>query len=174
MPGTPQQNGVSERRNRTLMDMIRSMLINLILPVSLWMYSLKTVMYLLNRVPSKTVPKTLFELWTNRIPSIRHLHVWGCQAEIRIYNPQERKLDARTISGNFIGYPEKSKGYMFYCPNHSMRIVETGNARFIENGEISGSTVPREVEIKEVRVQVLLVWASSNKVIALFKLLLQN
>ena len=111
-------------------------------------------MYLLNRVPSKAVPNTHFELWTNKTHSIRHLHVWGCQAEIRIYNPQEIKLDARTISGYFIGYPEKSKGYMFYCPNHSMRIVETGNVRFIENGEINGSTVPREVEIKEVRVQV--------------------
>ena len=54
---------------------------------------------------------------------------------------------------------------MFYCPNHSMRIVETGNARFIENGEIGGSTVPREVEIKEVRVQVPLTFASSSKVI---------
>ena len=63
---------------------------------------------------------------------------------------------------------EQSKGYMFYCPNHSMRIVETGNARFIENGEISGSIVPREVEIKEVRVQVLLACASSSKVIASF------
>ena len=109
-------------------------------------------MYLLNKVPSKAVPKTPFELWTNRTPSIRHLHVWGCQAEIRIYNPQERKLDARTISGYFIGYPEKLKGYMFYCSNHSMRIVKTGNARFIRNDEISGSTVPREMEIKEVRV----------------------
>ena len=124
MPGTPQQNGVSERRNRTLMDMVRSMLINSTLPVSLWMYALKTAMYLLNRVPSKAVPKTHFELWTNRTPNIRHLHVLGCQAEIRVYNPQEKKLDARTISGYFIGYPEKSKGYMFYCPNHSMRIVK--------------------------------------------------
>jgi len=57
---------------------------------------------------------------------------------------------------------------MFYCSNHSVRIVETGNARFIENDEISGSTVPREVEIKEVRVQVLLARASSSKVIASF------
>ena len=81
----------------------------------------------MNRIPTKAVPKTPFELWTNRTPSIRHLHVWDCQAEIRIYNPQERKLDARTISGYFIGCPEKSKGYMFYCPNHSMRIVETEN-----------------------------------------------
>jgi len=57
---------------------------------------------------------------------------------------------------------------MFYCSNHSMRIVKTGNARFMGNDEISGSTVPREVEIKEVRVQVLLAWASSSNVIAPF------
>ena len=61
-------------------------------------------------------------------------------------------MDARTISAYFIGYLEKSKRYMFYCPNHSMRIVETGNARFIENSEISESTVSQDVEIKEVRV----------------------
>ena len=70
------------------------------------------------------------------------MYVWGCQAEIRVYNQQERKLDARTISGYFNGYLENSKGYMFYCPNHSKRVVETGNARFIKNGEINGSTVP--------------------------------
>ena len=52
------------------------MLINSTLPVSLWMYALKIVMYLLNRVPSEAVPKTPFELWTNRTSSIRHLHVW--------------------------------------------------------------------------------------------------
>jgi len=113
MPDTPQQNGVSERRNQTLMDMVRSMLSNSCLLVSLWMYALKTAMYLLNMVPSKVVQKTPFKLWTSRKPSLRHLHVWGCQAEVRIYNPQEKKLDERTISGFFIGYPEKSKGYMF-------------------------------------------------------------
>jgi len=80
MSGTPQQNGVSERRNRTLMDMVRSMLSKSIVPVSLWMHALKSAMYLLNRVPSKAVQKTPFELWTGRKPSLRHLHVWGCQA----------------------------------------------------------------------------------------------
>jgi len=55
---------------------------------------------------------------------------------------------------------------MFYCPNHSMRIVETGNGRFIENGEINGSTVPQDVEIKEVIVKVHLACASNSKVIA--------
>ncbi|RDY13612.1 hypothetical protein CR513_01440, partial [Mucuna pruriens] len=74
-----------------------------------------------------------------------HLHVWGCKAEIRIYNLQEKKLDARIINGYFIGYIGKSK-------------------EFIENGEISGSTVPQDVEIKEVRVQVSLTCASSSKV----------
>ena len=82
-------------------------------------------------------------------------------------------MDAKTISGYFIGYPEKSKGYTFYCPNRSRRIFKTGNARFIENGEISGSTVPRDVEIKKVRVQVPLACVSSNKVIALL-IVVQN
>ena len=102
MPGTPQQNGVLEMCNRTLMDIVRSMLSNSTLPVSLWMYALKNVIYLLNRVPSNAFSKTPFELWMNRTSSIRHLHVWGCQADIRIHNPQERKLDARTISRYFI------------------------------------------------------------------------
>ncbi|GKC28100.1 retrovirus-related pol polyprotein from transposon TNT 1-94, partial [Tanacetum coccineum] len=110
MPGTPQQNGVAERRNRTLMEMARSMISKSSLPKSLWIYALRTVVYLLNRVHSKSVPKTPFELWTGKKPSLRHLHVWGCPTEVRVYNPQEKKLDSQTVSGYFIGYPEKSKG----------------------------------------------------------------
>ncbi|RVW32004.1 Retrovirus-related Pol polyprotein from transposon TNT 1-94 [Vitis vinifera] len=154
MPGTPQQNGVAERRNRTLMEMVRSMMSYSSVPISLWGEALKTAMYILNRVPSKAVPKTPFELWTGRKPSLRHIHIWGCPAEARIYNPHEKKLDSRTVSGYFIGYPNKSKGYRFYCPNHSVRIVETGNARFLENGEISGSNEPRKVDIEEIRVDI--------------------
>ena len=62
MPGTPQQNGVVERRNRTLMDMVRCMMSNSSLPKSLWMHALKTAVYLLNRIPSKAILKTPFEL----------------------------------------------------------------------------------------------------------------
>ena len=90
MPGTPQQNGVSERRNRTLMEMVRSMMSFSSIPLALWMHALKTAIYLLNRVPSKSVPKTPYELWTGKRPSLGHLHVWGCPAEVRIYNPHER------------------------------------------------------------------------------------
>ena len=58
---------------------------------------------------------------------------------MRIYNPQQKKLDPRTISRYFIGYVERSKGYRFYCPSHSTRIVESRNAKFLENYLISGS-----------------------------------
>ena len=147
------------------MDMVRSMLSNSTLPLSLWMYTLKTAMYLLNRIPSKAIPKTPFELWTGRKLSLRHLHVWGCPVEARIYNPLEKKLDPRTINGYFIGYPKKSKRYRFYCPNHGTRIVETGNTRFIENGEISGSDNLQNVAFQEVSVQVLLPITSNEIVV---------
>jgi transposase InsO family protein len=74
-PDEPQQNGVPERRNRTLMDMMRSMISYSDLPLSLWMDALKTVIHILNRVPSKAVPKTPYELWTGREPSLKHLRV---------------------------------------------------------------------------------------------------
>ena len=90
MPGTPSQNGVAERRNLTLKDMIRSMMTFTSLPESLWGEALKTVIYLFNRVHSKVVTKTSFEMWTGKKPSIRHLHVWGCPAEARPYKPNER------------------------------------------------------------------------------------
>ena len=78
MPGTPQQNGVSKRQNRSLLDMVRSMLSNASLPISLWSYALKATMYFQNRVSCKVVQKTPFELWIERKPSLMHLHVWGC------------------------------------------------------------------------------------------------
>ena len=80
------------------------------LPLSLWSEAIKTSTYVLNRVPTKAVPKTPFELWKCWKPSLRHVHVWGCPAEVRIYNPQEKKLDLRKVSGYFIGYVERSKG----------------------------------------------------------------
>ena len=81
-----------------------------------------------------------------------------------MYNPQEKKLNSRTINGFFICYLEKSKGYRLCCPNHITRIVETENARFIENGIVSGSDEPRKVEIKEVRVRVFLFFTSFKDV----------
>ena len=115
MPGEPQQNGVAERHNRTLMDMVRSMISYSSLPISLWMEALKTAIHILNRVPSKTVPKTPYELWTGKEPSLNYLHVWGCLVETKVFNPNIGKLDSKTVSCHFIGYLEKSKCYRFYC-----------------------------------------------------------
>ena len=61
------------------------------------------------------------------------MRIWGCPFEVRIYNPQEKKLGPRTISGYFIGYAEKSKGYILYCPSHTTRIMESRNTKFLEN-----------------------------------------
>ena len=58
-----------------------------------------------------------------------------------------------TVSGHFIGYPEKSKGYRFYCPNHNTRIVESTNAWFIVNGQTSGSGELFMVDVQETRVE---------------------
>jgi transposase InsO family protein len=149
MLGTPQQNGVAERRNRTLMDMVRSMLSNSHLLLFLWSEALKTAVYVLNRVPSKAVPKTPFELWNGWKPSLNHLHIWGCPAEVRIYNPNLKNLDPRTTSGFFMGYVVNSKGFRFYCHSHSPRIVESINAKFIE--DVEPSAHPHLVELEEAR-----------------------
>ena len=103
MPSTPQQNGVAKRRNRTLMDMVRSMLGNSQLPLFLWSEALKIVVYVLNRVTSRVVPMTPFELWNGWKPSLNHLHIWDCSAEVRIYNSNMKKLDLRTTSEFFYG-----------------------------------------------------------------------
>ena len=111
--GSPHQNGVAERWNRTFMEMVQSMLSQSKLSDSMWGEALKIAAYILNRVPTKAVSKTPYKLWTAKKPSLGRLHAWGCPAETRIYNPQKRKLDPRTISGYFFGYPERSKGFRF-------------------------------------------------------------
>jgi transposase InsO family protein len=68
-PRTPQRNGVSEQRNQTLLDMVRSMMSQSDLPLSFWGYALETIAFTLNRVSSKSVVKTPYEIWTRKTPS---------------------------------------------------------------------------------------------------------
>jgi hypothetical protein len=142
MPDYPQQNGVAERRSRTLMNMVRSMLRYSTLPISLWMDALKTAVHILNRVPSKLVPKTPYEIWTGRKPTLNYLCVWGCLAEAKLFNPSIEKLDPKTVSCHFIGYPDKSKEFRFYYPDRYIKTVETRHAVFLEDAVIRGSTIP--------------------------------
>jgi hypothetical protein len=106
---------VAERRNHTLIDMVSSMLSYSTLPISLWMDALKIDVHILNRVPSKLVPNTPYEMWTDRKLTLNYLHVWGCPAEAKLFNLSIGKLDPKTMSCHFIGYPDKSKGFYFYC-----------------------------------------------------------
>ena len=75
MPESPSMNGVAERQNRILKDMVRSMIYYSTLPESLWIEALKTTTYILNRVPTKAATKTPYELWTGRKPSFKHFCV---------------------------------------------------------------------------------------------------
>ena len=69
-PYTPQWNGVAERRNRTLLDMVRSMMCRVTLPLSFWGDALETAAFMLNRVPTKSIEKTPFEIWTGKKPNL--------------------------------------------------------------------------------------------------------
>ena len=74
---------------------------------------------------------------------------------MRIYNPQEKKLNPRTISEYFIGYAERSKGYRFYCPYHIIRTVESRNVKFLEDDLINRSDQLRDLgsEIDHIESQ---------------------
>ena len=93
-PGTPQHNGVSERRNRTLLDMVRSMMARSTLPLSFWGFALLSAARILNMAPTKKVERTPFEVWHGRVPSLSYLKVWGCEAYPKQYT--QNKLEARS------------------------------------------------------------------------------
>ena len=91
-PGTPQQNGVAERRNRTLLDMVWSMMSYTTLPTSFWGHALQTACYILNQVLSKSVETTPYELWEGKKPILSHLRIWGSLAHV--LNKDAKKLDS--------------------------------------------------------------------------------
>ena len=115
MPSSPKQNSVAESHHCTLMEMKRSMMSRSNLLEYLWGEAIKTTTNILNRVPSKSVPKTPFELWTDRKPTLNHFKVWWCPIEVKIYDTSLKKTDSRTTRCYFIKYPSHSKGYKFSC-----------------------------------------------------------
>ncbi|KAL8093711.1 hypothetical protein AgCh_035549 [Apium graveolens] len=146
-PGTPQQNGVAERRNRTLLESVRSMMSYSDLPKSFWGHALEITAYLLNLVPSKSVPKPLLELWTGYKPSLRHIRIWGCPAHV--LNKNATKLKSRTEVKLFVGYPMGTIGYLFYSPKNRDVIVST-NARFLEEDYIMNHKHMSSIVLEEL------------------------
>ena len=92
-PETPQCNGVSERHNRTLLHMVRSMMSLTDLPLS-WGYALETAAFTLNRAPSKSVEATPYELWFGKKPKLSFLKVWCCDAYVKKF--QTDKLEPKS------------------------------------------------------------------------------
>ena len=146
-PGTPQQNGVAERGNRTLLEMVRSMMSYSTLPISFWGYALNTAMYLLNLVLSKSVPKTPIELWNGHKPSIRHLHIWGCPAHV--LKGKSDKLQSKTKVVFFVGYPKGTIRGLFYKHKDNKVFIST-NAKFLKNDYMNNYTPRSKVVLAEM------------------------
>ena len=116
-PYTPQQNGVVERRNQSVVTMARSLLKTRGLPAAFWGEAVTTAVHLLNRAPTKSVTgKTPFEAWHGHKPDVEHLRTFGCVAYVKSARPHLKKLDDRSTAMVFIGYEPGAKAWRFYNP----------------------------------------------------------
>ncbi|CAL5340443.1 unnamed protein product [Camellia sinensis] len=116
-PYTPEQNGVAERKNRTVVEMARSMLQAKGLSNGFWAEAVATSVYLLNLSPTRAVMnRTPVEAWRGTKPSVSHLRVFGCIAYALVNSQFRHKLDEKSEKCIFIGYCTQSKAYRLYNP----------------------------------------------------------
>ncbi|XP_075103661.1 uncharacterized protein LOC142178236 [Nicotiana tabacum] len=130
--------------------MVRSMLSYSDLPSSFWGYALETTNYILNLVPSKSVPSTPTKLWTGRKPSLRHIRVWGCPTHV--LKEKADKLESSTEVCIFIGYPKRTKGGLIYYPKEKKEL---------SNGVTNDSSLER---IPEASIDIPLHYHSGRNV----------
>ena len=101
--------------------MVRSMMSRASLPITFWGYALETAAHILNLVPTKKVAKTPHEMWSGKRPSLAHIKIWGCEVYVR--RETQDKLDSRSEKCLFVGYPQRSFGYLFYRASENMSRV---------------------------------------------------
>ena len=142
-PRTPQQNGVVERKNRSLEELARTMINETNLPKYFWADAVNTACYVLNRVLIRPIlKKTPYELYKGRKPNISHFRVFGCKCFI-LNNGKENlgKFDAKADEGIFVGYALSSKAFRVYN-KRTMTIEESIHIAFDEsNPQLVGKDV---------------------------------
>nr|GEY83397.1 retrotransposon protein, putative, Ty1-copia subclass [Tanacetum cinerariifolium] len=151
-PYTPQHNGVSERRNRILLDMVRSMFNLTTLSLSFWDYTLESAVRILNMVPTKKVDKTPYEIWHGKAPNLSYLKVWGCEAYVK--RDSADKLHQRSVKCIFVGYPKETMGYYFYFPPEN-KVIVARYGNFFEKGLISQKFSGRDNDLEDDHMDTL-------------------
>ena len=147
-PYTQNQNGVSERKIRTIVERARTMLLEASLPERFWADAVATAVYILNRSPTKALTgKTPFEAWFGRRPNLAHLRRCGCDAYLHIPDAQRTKLKPKARLCTFLGYvPNTTKQWRLW-DGRQQKIVIGSNVRFNENG--FGNRRPEDPEMLE-------------------------
>ncbi|GJZ29117.1 zinc finger, CCHC-type containing protein [Tanacetum coccineum] len=131
-PYSPQQNGVVERRNRTVLSTTRSMMKAMKLPLNFWAEAVRHAIYILNRVPTRAlVDETPYEALYNRKPNLENLRIFGCTAYAKIKIPHLQKLEDRSIPMIYLGIEEGSKAYRLYDPKGNRKHVSR-DVKFME------------------------------------------
>ncbi|GJX41309.1 gag-pol polyprotein, partial [Tanacetum coccineum] len=130
---TPQQNGVAERMNRTLLERARAMLATASLGKSFWAEAVNTACYVINRSPSTAVElKTPMEMWTGKPVNYSDLHIFGSPVYV-MYNTQETtKLDPKSRRCLFLGYADRVKGYRLWDPT-ARKVFVSRDVVFMED-----------------------------------------
>uniref|UniRef100_A0A251VAV7 Putative zinc finger, CCHC-type n=1 Tax=Helianthus annuus TaxID=4232 RepID=A0A251VAV7_HELAN len=120
VPYSPQQNGVVERRNRTILEVTRSLLKTMSVPEPFWGEAVRHSVYLLNRVSTKGFKyKTPYEGLKGRKPKLGHLKIFGCIAHVRKTETHLGKLSDRSLKMVYLGVEPESKGCRLFCPSQN-------------------------------------------------------
>lgn len=132
-PYVPQQNGLAERENRTLVELARSMMHDVNVPKTLWPEALDTAAYVLNLIPNKKQNNVSpFELWNKKKPSYDHLHKFGSLVYGRIHESLRKKWDSKARPFIFVGYTKTPNNYKVYCPKSNC-ITIVRDTKFIND-----------------------------------------
>ena len=125
VPYTPQQNGVVERKNKSLKEMASFMLHARSLLQKLWAEALNCANYIQHRSPHRFVKdQTLFEAWSDNKPEVTHFCIFGSQAWACIPSEKRKALDPLSIACIFVFYPDGVKGYILIDPSIDQLIIE--------------------------------------------------